>query len=282
MKVVGAIGTLPARAESLVHTLRSIARQTMPLDALTIFGDRYTLPQLEAVLVPLVRELPFEVCVMVGDVGVSSKYHAALRAMGFVGPSGADAVAFFDDDIDYDPKHVELSVALIRALTEKLETPKVRVGPLAEIVTKPRIPSWNAKDVRNVQFPFGPGRRLTAPLEVHNLGVGMMTASWEAAESIIPPLVAASPRLGCEPFACGVAIDAGVRSFALPVDGPGGPLRYSSRRHAWMSHTARESRESLDAYAREVEWPPLPLPTQPHRGRERRAARLARRGITRT
>lgn len=242
----------------------------MPLDALTIFGDRYTLPQLEAVLVPLLDDLPFEVGVTGGDVGVCSKYHAALRAMGFAGPSGADAVAFFDDDIDYDPRHVERAIATLGELTEKHRTSKVRVGPLAEIVTKRRIPSWNAKDVRCVQFPFGPGRRLSEPIEVHNLGVGMMVVTWEAAEAIVPPLVAASPRLGCEPLACGLAIAAGVRSFALPVDGPGGPLLYSSRRHAWMSHTARESRESLDAYAREVEWPPLSLPPQPHRKARRR------------
>lgn len=269
-RVIGAIGTLPARSESLGHTLRSIARQTMPLDALTIFGDRYTLPQLEAVLVPLLGELPFVVDVMCGDVGTSSKYHAALRGMSRAGSAGADAVACFDDDIDYDPRHVERAIATLGELTEKHRTSKVRVGPLAEIVMKRRIPSWNAKDVRCVQFPFGPGRRLSEPLEVHNLGVGMMVVTWEAAEAFVPPLVAASPRLGCEPLVSGLAIAAEVRSFVLPVVGPGGPLRYSLRRHAWMSHTAPESRASLDAYAREVEWPPLSLPPQPHRKARRR------------
>lgn len=275
MRVIGALGTLPARAESLVHTLRSLARQTVPLEWLAIFGDKYKSVEALSAVIQRAGPLPFFVLLRVGDVGTSSKYHAAMHSMGETEDTGS-FVAFFDDDIDYDPRHVERSVALIRDLQVRLGTPKVRVGVLAEIILRERIETWNARDVRCVQFPFGAGQRLQEPTEVHNIGVGMMTASWEAADVFIPPLVAASPRLGCEPLVCGVCLDNGVRTFALPTGGRE-PLGYTMRRHTWMAHADHRSQEQFSAYAREVEWPPLPVPELHPSAHQRREERRARR-----
>lgn len=266
---IAVLGTLPERRESLVLTLRSLARQTRGLDRVYVWGDRYATHAALRSILP--RDLPFDVDTLVGDVGTSSKYASARAALDDV--AGDALFVFCDDDIDYDPRHVERLETGLAAAEQLAESELVRVGILAEIVTARRIETWNARQVVMIQGIHETSARVDEPWEASNLGVGLMGVRAATWAHVSDELCEIMPRRGCEPLVDRLCMAAGIRAFAVPR----GRAVYTHRHHEWMGHTDPEARRAFDAWCREVEeWPSLPLPPAPVTRGARRRPRYAR------